>query len=157
MTAVEFLPPAETPAATLTRRRPRLGISLQAKIGAGILLVLVLAAVLAPVIAPYGQNQLDFANLLTGPSGSHLFGTDSAGRDVFSRTLYALRLDLAIVVAVTSAAGRLTMSPTFSPGSRASASTKTRRAIRSAASSAALQMTMPPALVPTRTTSRRSS
>jgi peptide/nickel transport system permease protein len=101
MTAVEFLPPAEPPVATLTRRRRRLGISLQAKIGATILLVLVVAAILAPVIAPYGQNQLDFANLLTGPSGVHLFGTDSVGRDVFSRTLYALRLDLLIVVGVT--------------------------------------------------------
>jgi peptide/nickel transport system permease protein len=100
MTAVEFLPPAE-PVATAARRRPRLGISLQAKIGASILIVLIIVAVLAPVIAPYGQNQLDFANLLTGPSGSHLFGTDSAGRDVFSRTLFALRLDLGIVIAVT--------------------------------------------------------
>jgi peptide/nickel transport system permease protein len=100
MTAVEFRPPAE-PVAAAARRRPRLGISLQAKIGASILIVLVIVAVLAPLIAPYGQNQLDFANLLTGPSGSHLFGTDSAGRDVFSRTLFALRLDIGIVVAVT--------------------------------------------------------
>jgi peptide/nickel transport system permease protein len=101
MTAVELLPPADPPAATTIRRRRRLGISLQAKIGATILLVLVVVAILAPIIAPYGQNQLDFANLLTGPSSTHLFGTDSAGRDVFSRTLYALRLDLLIVVGVT--------------------------------------------------------
>jgi peptide/nickel transport system permease protein len=60
-----------------------------------------LVAVLAPLIAPYGQNQLDFDNILSPPSFSHLFGTDSTGRDVFSRTLYALRVDLAIVVVVT--------------------------------------------------------
>lgn len=100
MTTIEASPP--TPVAQRTRRRRRLrDLSLQAKIGAAILAVLVLAAILAPLIAPYGQNELDFNNILSGPSGSHFFGTDSAGRDVFSRTLYALRIDLAIVVAVT--------------------------------------------------------
>jgi len=85
------------------RRRARglRGLPLQAKIGAGILAFLVLVAVLAPLIAPYGQNQLDFDNILSPPSPSHLFGTDSTGRDVFSRTLYALRVDLAIVIVVT--------------------------------------------------------
>ena len=36
-----------------------------------------------------------------GPSGAHLFGTDDAGRDVFTRTLYGLRVDLAVVLFVT--------------------------------------------------------
>jgi peptide/nickel transport system permease protein len=107
VSAVEAFGPAgspEAPAAVVTRRRRRgalRSLSLQAKIGAAILAVLVLAAILAPLIAPYGQNELDFNNILTGPTLGHLFGTDSAGRDVFSRTLYALRIDLAIVVAVT--------------------------------------------------------
>jgi peptide/nickel transport system permease protein len=107
VSAVEAFGPAGAPGApadAVARRRGRRGLrrlSLQAKIGAGILAVLVLAAILAPVIAPFGQNELDFNNILTGPTLTHLFGTDSAGRDVFSRTLYALRIDLAIVVAVT--------------------------------------------------------
>jgi peptide/nickel transport system permease protein len=88
-------------AAARRRRRGLRGLSLQAKIGATILGVLVLAAILAPLIAPYGQNELDFNNILSGPSLQHLFGTDSVGRDVFSRSLYALRIDLAIVVFVT--------------------------------------------------------
>jgi peptide/nickel transport system permease protein len=71
------------------------------KIGGAILALLVLVAVLAPLIAPYGQNELDFNNILSAPSLTHLFGTDSAGRDVFSRSLYALRLDLTIVLLVT--------------------------------------------------------
>ena len=107
MSTIEAFPP--TPAAPVPqrsrrrrrRRRSLRNLSLQAKIGAAILTILVLAAILAPLIAPYGQNELDFNNILSGPSGSHFFGTDSAGRDVFSRTLYALRIDLAIVVAVT--------------------------------------------------------
>jgi peptide/nickel transport system permease protein len=107
MSAVDVLGGAGGPvptarAAALRRRASGLrGLPRQAKIGAGILVVLVLAGLLAPVIAPYGQNTLDFDHILSGPSFSHLMGTDSTGRDVFSRTLYALRVDLAIVVFVT--------------------------------------------------------
>jgi peptide/nickel transport system permease protein len=78
-----------------------LGLSRGAKIGAGILAVLFLAGLLAPLIAPYGQNELNFAHVFSAPSWAHPMGTDGAGRDVFSRTLYALRLDLGIVVLVT--------------------------------------------------------
>jgi peptide/nickel transport system permease protein len=105
MSAVDVLGAPETPtarAAALRRGASGLrGLPRQAKIGAGILVVLVLAGLLAPVIAPYGQNTLDFDHILSGPSFSHFMGTDSTGRDVFSRTLYALRVDLAIVVFVT--------------------------------------------------------
>ncbi len=85
-----------------SRTRPGLrGLSRETKIGAGILAVLFLAGLLAPLIAPYGQNQLNFTDIYSAPSLSHVMGTDGAGRDVFSRTLYALRLDLGIVVLVT--------------------------------------------------------
>jgi peptide/nickel transport system permease protein len=83
------------------RRRGLRGLPLEAKIGAGVLVVLFLAGVLAPLIAPSGQNQLDFTHVFSSPSPSHLMGTDGAGRDVFSRTLYALRLDLGIVLLIT--------------------------------------------------------
>ncbi|HEU4974134.1 MAG TPA: ABC transporter permease [Baekduia sp.] len=91
-------------AAEGVRRRRRLSLRGQPKsvlVGGAIVAVLVLAAVLAPLIAPYGQNELDFAQQLAAPSASHLFGTDDAGRDVFTRTLYGLRVDLAIVLFVT--------------------------------------------------------
>jgi peptide/nickel transport system permease protein len=71
------------------------------KIGAGIVGILALAALFAPLIAPYGPNQLDVTSILAEPSSAHLFGTDDTGRDVFSRTLYGLRLDLVAVLAVT--------------------------------------------------------
>lgn len=70
-------------------------------VGAAIVAVLTLAALLAPLIAPYDQNELDFTQQLAPPSAEHLFGTDDTGRDVFSRTLYGLRVDLAIVFFVT--------------------------------------------------------
>ncbi len=71
------------------------------KIGGTIVAILALAALFAPLIAPYGENQLDFNAVLAAPSPAHLFGTDDAGRDVFSRTLYGLRLDLALALLVT--------------------------------------------------------
>ena len=43
------------------------GLPLSVKIGGGILALLVLVAIFAPLIAPYGQNELDFQNLLSGP------------------------------------------------------------------------------------------
>ena len=62
-----------------------------------ILVVIVAAALLAPLIAPYPPNKLDVLNALQAPSWSHLMGTDDVGRDVFSRVLYGVRLDLVVV------------------------------------------------------------
>jgi peptide/nickel transport system permease protein len=105
MNTVDALGQPSPPLAEAVARRRGIGglraLSLQAKIGAGILAFLFLAGLLAPLIAPYGQNELDFNHVFSSPSTSHLMGTDGTGRDVFSRTLYALRLDLAIVVFVT--------------------------------------------------------
>jgi peptide/nickel transport system permease protein len=105
MSAVDALGQQPPPLVGAVEGRRRGGgfraLSLQAKIGAGILVVLFLAGLLAPLIAPYGQNELDFTSVFSSPSPAHLFGTDGTGRDVFSRTLYALRLDLTIVVLVT--------------------------------------------------------
>jgi peptide/nickel transport system permease protein len=76
----------------------RLPISV--KIGIVIVGLFVLCAILAPLItqSPYALN---FAKILTPPSWSHPFGTDENGRDLFSRCLYGLRLDLLVVAFVT--------------------------------------------------------
>lgn len=70
--------------------------SLSLKFGAAMIFVIVLAAVLAPWIAPYDPDAQDFDALLIPPSWPHLFGTDSLGRDIFSRVLYGARIDLVI-------------------------------------------------------------
>jgi peptide/nickel transport system permease protein len=72
------------------------------RVGIAGVCVIVLAAVLAPVLAPYPPLQQNLALGLSPPSWSHLFGTDELGRDVFSRVLFASRVDLEIgVVGVT--------------------------------------------------------
>jgi peptide/nickel transport system permease protein len=62
-------------------------------------LLIVLAAVLGPEIAPYNPLTSDTAQALKPPSAHHWFGTDQLGRDVFSRVIVATRLDFFIAVA----------------------------------------------------------
>ena len=45
----------------------------------------------ANFIAPYTYQQINLESLSVGPSKKHIFGTDSAGRDSFSRVLYGIR------------------------------------------------------------------
>jgi peptide/nickel transport system permease protein len=81
--------------------RPRTRPPWPVLVGGTVVVVLALGALLAPLVAPYGPNELDFLHALAAPSAAHLFGTDDTGRDVFSRTLYGLRIDLLVVVGVT--------------------------------------------------------
>ena len=67
------------------------------------LALITLAALLAPWIAPYPQDAslgVHFDNALSPPSREHLFGTDEAGRDIFSRLLFGARLSLMLAVIV---------------------------------------------------------
>ena len=66
---------------------------------AGALLVglVVLAGLLAPWLAPYSPDEQIPGATLLGPNGSHLLGTDEANRDLLSRTLYGIRVDLIVV------------------------------------------------------------
>ncbi|WP_026539361.1 dipeptide/oligopeptide/nickel ABC transporter permease/ATP-binding protein [Arthrobacter sp. 9MFCol3.1] len=59
-----------------------------------ILLAVSLLAVLAPVLAPFDQNYANIAKTLAAPDSVNILGTDSAGRDVFSRLLYGAQLTL---------------------------------------------------------------
>jgi peptide/nickel transport system permease protein len=64
--------------------------------GAAILLLLLIAAVGAPFIAPYNPLRQDLAKDLIGSSADHLLGTDKLGRDILSRTIYGARISLAV-------------------------------------------------------------
>ncbi|OCJ44934.1 hypothetical protein A6U92_17090 [Agrobacterium rubi] len=67
-------------------------------VGLVIVLVTVTVSLLAQFISPYDPVQADPVNFLQPPNASHLFGTDAVGMDIFSRVLYAPRVDLTIAL-----------------------------------------------------------
>ena len=65
-----------------------------------IVVILGLAALFAPIIAPYDPNEM--AGPFSGaPGKGFLLGTDQIGRDVFSRLLYAMRISLLVGIMAT--------------------------------------------------------
>jgi ABC-type dipeptide/oligopeptide/nickel transport system permease subunit len=54
----------------------------------------------ANFIAPYTYKQINLQALSEAPSAKHIFGTDSAGRDSFSRVLYGIRTSARVGVLV---------------------------------------------------------
>lgn len=59
------------------------------------LLLIILAAVFAPLIAPFDPDRdLDVANRLAGSTPEHWLGTDALGRDTLTRLMYAGRISL---------------------------------------------------------------
>jgi len=66
-------------------------------VGLAMMGVLVLLALLAPVVCRYDPLAQDLYAFLQPPGGDHPFGTDQLGRDMFSRVLYAARVDLSVM------------------------------------------------------------
>jgi ABC-type dipeptide/oligopeptide/nickel transport system permease subunit len=60
----------------------------------GFLILLTLATIFAPWVAPYDPLQQNLDRVLEPPSAAHWFGTDELGRDVLSRTLFAAQVSL---------------------------------------------------------------
>ena len=65
-------------------------------VGLSILLVIVVLAVLAPVISRYDPIEMTPADRLLAPSVQHLFGTDSFGRDIFTRVLFGGQISIQV-------------------------------------------------------------
>lgn len=65
-------------------------------------LLIFLCAVFGPTLVPFDPLQTNAAKALLPPSTTHWFGTDSVGRDVFSRVVVATRLDLSISIAAVA-------------------------------------------------------
>ena len=65
-------------------------------IGLFIIVILILAAIFAPLIAPYDPYKMDIINKLQPPTREHLLGTDSLGRDTLSRIIYGSRTSLIV-------------------------------------------------------------
>lgn len=73
-------------------------------VGLLIIVTLLLFAVLAPWITPFPGDATSFAtnfpNAFQPPSSTHPFGTDDAGRDVFTRVIFGARVDLIVGIGV---------------------------------------------------------
>src|SRR3954469_7292181 len=79
-------------------------------IGLVIVIVFVLVAIFAPWIAQYDVGATNLALRYMPPSAAHWFGTDSTGRDIFSRVVFGARISLevgVVVVAVSSITGTI--------------------------------------------------
>lgn len=94
-------------ALTLTPVRVRGRRPLGVTVAAGLLVLVVLAALLAPWLAPYAPDAIDLSASLAGTSGDHLLGTDSSGQDLLSRVLYGARSSLVAPVLLLAVAALL--------------------------------------------------
>ena len=87
-TAVPASGGSELARASLLRRLARDKV---AAVAAVTLVVVVLAAIFAEFVAPYDPYDINLLNVMAPPGGEHLLGTDSNGRDIFSRLIYGAR------------------------------------------------------------------
>jgi peptide/nickel transport system permease protein len=85
-------------------------------IPAAILLLVVIAAIFAPLLAPYDPVKTSMTErfippaFVEGGSTNHLLGTDNLGRDIFSRIIHGSRISLGVsllVIAITAGVGTI--------------------------------------------------
>jgi peptide/nickel transport system permease protein len=96
-------PPMTPPRAPWRRSWYRFRRNPSAVIGLAIVVSVIAMALFAPWIATHPQHAGNFVNFRgrhLPPSAQHYFGTDQAGRDVFSRVVYGYRISLLLVVGV---------------------------------------------------------
>ncbi|MFC6015668.1 ABC transporter permease [Plantactinospora solaniradicis] len=97
MTATTVSAPAgRSPAAAALRRFRNYPAALVSVV---FIALVVLAAIFARPLSGHDPNAIDLLAARSGPSGEHLLGTDSTGRDVLSRLLFAGRVSLGVGIA----------------------------------------------------------
>lgn len=73
-----------------------------AVVGLVIVVLLVIAAVFAPQLAPFDPSVQNLRARRAPPSATHWLGADSLGRDILSRILYGARISLTISILAVS-------------------------------------------------------
>ena len=79
-------------------------------VGFFIILVLLIAAIFSPLLAPYDPYEQDLRNALQQPNGDHWLGTDPLGRDVLSRIIYGSQISLQVGIIAVGVATVIGMS-----------------------------------------------
>lgn len=86
------------PKSQLVEILERLAKNKLAMLGLIIIILMTLAAIFAPFIAPYDYAQQDMSAVYLSPCKEHLLGTDKLGRDILSRLIFGARQSLRIGV-----------------------------------------------------------
>jgi peptide/nickel transport system permease protein len=99
MTTTDTLQVLDVPPARHIWRRP----SIFTILASAWLLLVVVASAFASVLAPTDPDEMDFLNVLGGPSAAHWLGTDSLGRDTLARLMFGGQSTLvAVAIAITT-------------------------------------------------------
>jgi ABC-type dipeptide/oligopeptide/nickel transport system permease subunit len=75
--------------------------------GAVVVVGLIVTAVFAPLLAPYDPYEQNLNQVLQDPSAEHWLGTDTLGRDTFSRIIYGSRVALLVGVGTVAMAATI--------------------------------------------------
>lgn len=86
------------------------GLDWSGWLGAGIVGLIVLAAIFAPLIAPYDPLALNIEDRLAAPDMRHWLGTDQGGRDILSRILFGARASLFVGIGAVLIGGLIGVS-----------------------------------------------
>ena len=70
--------------------------------GLVVLSIMILMAILAPLIGRYSPVELDLSSMGQAPSAAHWLGTDTTGRDVWSRIVHAGQVSLSVGLVAVS-------------------------------------------------------
>lgn len=109
-TVAERLPRRQRPIVRMARSLMHKKLAL---VGAIIILFVVLVALFANYLTPYDPGEIDILYRLKppgwrAPDGAlHILGTDTLGRDVYTRLIYGARVSLAVGLTVVLIAGTI--------------------------------------------------
>jgi oligopeptide transport system permease protein len=67
-----------------------------AMFGLACILTVLIFSIVAPLLSPYEYSNTDYANINSLPSAEHWFGTDTLGRDLWTRVWVGARISLLV-------------------------------------------------------------